>query len=208
MQETAAIRSWAMGEVPTILESIHKREVNIALFNRDITPLNEELLSLAHNDFEFRFSGDFQEISNAVTNADMLNDYTKLRRDIKDQLSLFNQVAKAESYRLYLATISSNMCRKFHTDINDLRLLCTYVGPGTLWLTEDDEKAVEDCCDDDGCIEKSRIQEAETGSVIILKGAIYPKEGTRPVLHRSPTIEEGGEKRILLRIDTDEFANF
>ena len=28
------------------------------------------------------------------------------------------------------------MCRRFHTDVNELRLLCTYSGPATLWLPE------------------------------------------------------------------------
>ncbi|HAA11799.1 MAG TPA: hypothetical protein DCE41_08925, partial [Cytophagales bacterium] len=57
-------------------------------------------------------------------------------------------------------------------------------------------------------LDADSIQQAETGAVIILKGAIYPKEGTQAVLHRSPTIEESGERRLLLRIDTDEFLNF
>ncbi|MGK0427956.1 MAG: hypothetical protein ACJAUR_002072 [Ulvibacter sp.] len=42
----------------------------------------------------------------------------------------------------------------------------------------------------------------------MLKGAIYLSEGTKAVVHRSPTIEESVETRLLLRIDTNEFLNF
>ena len=44
------------------------------------------------------------------------------------------------------------------------------------------------------------------GDIIILKGALYPEANA--ILHRSPTIEENGEKRLLLRIDTYEALGF
>ena len=44
------------------------------------------------------------------------------------------------------------------------------------------------------------------GDVVLLKGALYP--GANPILHRSPSIEELGKVRLLLRIDTNSFLNF
>ena len=101
------------------------------------------------------------------------------------------------------------MCRKFHTDINDLRLLCTYIGPGTLWLPDEavDLKALQKGGDEQALVvDEQQIQQVSTGDVVILKGALYPE--ANPILHRSPSIEESGEKRLLLRIDTNEFLNF
>ena len=103
------------------------------------------------------------------------------------------------------------MCRKFHTDINDIRLLCTLSGEGTLWLPEfnvnrealDTQKDNEDIV-----IDPSYIMQAPENSAVLLKGALYPKSGTRAIVHRSPTIEESGEKRLLLRIDTNDNLNF
>ena len=46
---------------------------------------------------------------------------------------------------------------------------------------------------------------AQTGAVAVLKGAIYPQKNTNAVVHRSPAIEETSEKRLLLRIDTNDF---
>ena len=57
-------------------------------------------------------------------------------------------------------------------------------------------------------LDESNIQQAKTGAVVILKGAMYPAKGTNAVVHRSPTIEESGATRLLLRIDTNEFLNF
>jgi hypothetical protein len=54
-------------------------------------------------------------------------------------------------------------------------------------------------------VNQNEIQQVEAGSALILKGAIYPKEGTRAIVHRSPAIEESGERRLLLRIDTNSF---
>ncbi len=98
------------------------------------------------------------------------------------------------------------MCRKFHTDINDLRLLCTYAGPGTLWVAEDENNRDYD----EEHIGEVRIHQADTGDILILKGALYPKG--KPVVHGSPTIEETDGKRLcerlLLRLDTNSFLDF
>ena len=209
--ETTTIKNWELGQAPSILDSIHKRDVNIAIFNRHVNTMEAELDSLNKKDIEFRAVGDFDAVINAVANTVDLLDYPLIKKDIQYLLGLFRNVTKAQSFRLLLATVKSNMCRKFHTDINDLRMLCTYTGPGTLWLTEDNvNREAEDCLEEDDClvIDNTRIQQAKTGSVIVLKGAIYPKEGTKAVLHRSPTIEESGERRLLLRFDTNEFLNF
>jgi hypothetical protein len=88
-------------------------------------------------------------------------------------------------------------------------MLCTYIGPGTLWLKEDNinRRALVSSSsqDEDIVVNQNEIQQVEAGSALILKGAIYPKEGTRAIVHRSPAIEESGERRLLLRIDTNSF---
>ncbi|MEL6924498.1 MAG: DUF1826 domain-containing protein, partial [Bacteroidota bacterium] len=132
-----------------------------------------------------------------------------LLHDIMDLLDLFNQVASSTTYRLSVLKVESNMCRRFHTDVNDLRLLCTYKGRGTLWLPDDavNRKAFLRQKDNrDDAFDESRIQEAGEGDVLLLKGALYPE--AKAVVHRSPVIEKYNETRILLRIDTNEFLNF
>jgi len=91
--------------------------------------------------------------------------------------------------------------------MNDLRLLCTYLGPGTLSLPSDaiDEEVMRRN-DHNKPVERdpSLIQQVATGHVAVIKGALYPKNGHDACVHRSPTIEETGTVRLLLRIATDQ----
>jgi len=199
--------NWVIGNCSDSLQKIHHKGINIAIYNRSVDHLSGEIIQLIEKDIELRASGSIGCIISLI--MDELQSLTAilLLKDIERQLSLFSQIAQSTSYRLLLATIKSNMCRRFHTDINDLRLLCTYSGLGTLWLTEDNvNRKGLDTYGDNECIvlDESRIQQAETGSIVILKGAIYPQEGTAAIVHRSPSIEETGQRRLLLRIDTNE----
>lgn len=138
-----------------------------------------------------------------------LSECASFFEDVSELVKLFERATQASSFRLLLTTVSTNMCRKFHTDVNDLRLLCTYIGPGTLWLPDEaiDYKALQTGRNNQEIVvDERRIQQVRTGDVVILKGALYPE--ANPVLHCSPAIEGKGEKRLLLRIDTNEFLNF
>ncbi|MEM1323145.1 MAG: DUF1826 domain-containing protein [Bacteroidota bacterium] len=201
----------AIGSDGEVLQDIHLPSKNIAIYQRDITPLNKELSQIAEQPIECRAIGTSEEVLSAL--EDYFNNHlpkcTSLFDDISKILRLFEGTAQASSFRLLLTTVSTNMCRKFHTDVNDLRLLCTYMGPGTLWLPDEaiDEKALRTTKNDQNIVlDKQLIQQVNTGDVVILKGALYPE--SKAILHRSPTIEQSGEKRLLLRIDTNEFLSF
>jgi hypothetical protein len=207
--ESVITKNWVEGNYLTKLHQIHSSEINIAIYNREITSLSKEIECALNQSIEVRVCGDIDIVVLAIQKE--LNLFTLLQKDIISLLHLFKEISKASSFRLLLATVNTNMCRKFHTDINDLRLLCTYSGPGTLWLKDDNvNRKALDTCGDNECIvlNETEIQEAKTGSVVILKGALYPNEVTKAIVHRSPTIQETGKSRLLLRIDTNEFLNF
>jgi len=204
-------KNWEIGTSPSVLEMIHQKEVNIAIYERDITSLELEIEKLIHQQIEIQLSGEVETIINAIREVLNENEFPRIIEDIEYQLYCFKRAAEGHNFRLMLATVNTNMCRRFHTDINDLRLLCTYDGPGTLWLTEDNvnRKALNSRDENHTIvIDKNEIQQAKKGALVILKGAVYPIQGTKAVVHRSPTIEESGETRLLLRIDTNEFLNF
>lgn len=204
-------KNWAIGTTPTTLNKIHENDVNIAIYERDITQLNKEIEQLLSQNIELRLNGDISSIINSISKAIDSNKYELITHDIEKQLTLFKEVTDAKTFRLLLATVNNNMCRRFHTDINDLRMLCTYHGPGTLWLTEENiNRGALNSCGDNECIviDENKVQQAKTGAIVILKGAVYSKNRIKAIVHRSPTIEESGETRLLLRIDTNEFLNF
>lgn len=204
-------KNWVIGNCSTMLQQIHQNDINIAIYNREIDFLSKEIAQLSATKIELRASGNIENILSLIKEELLNQNALLLLKDIEQQLLLFSQLTETKNFRLLLATVNTNMCRRFHTDVNDLRMLCTYSGPGTLWLAEDNvnRKALETRGDNE-CIvlNENKVQQAPTGAIVILKGAIYPKEGTAAVVHRSPTIEETGQKRLLLRIDTNEFLNF
>jgi len=197
------------GSQPKVLESINQEENSIAIYQRDILSLKNELSIAMQNEIAFKISGTVNEITLKLDDyfIEQLPQCQGLNQDIKSILNRFNVVTKAVSYHLLLSTVSTNMCKKFHTDINDLRLLCTYAGPGTLWVSEDNSNIEKQKRRrQEPSIQEEDIHQVNTGDVVILKGALHP-EGN-PILHRSPTVEETGEKRLLLRLDTNSSINF
>ncbi len=193
-----------------VVQDIHLPSKNIAIYRRSIEPLETELAGIAAKRVECRASGTAEETLSTLEDyfSSHLPDCPNLFEDISELLRLFEKTSKAVSFRLLLTTVSTNMCCKFHTDMNDLRLLCTYIGPGTLWLPDEaiNFKALQSGGkNQDIDIDTQQIQQAQTGDIVILKGALYP-DGSA-VHHRSPAIEEKGENRLLLRIDTNASLN-
>jgi hypothetical protein len=193
----------AIDQGSTVFQDIHLIAKNIAIYQRDINVLKAELGRFGEYTIECRASGSTEDILSILDAyfEDQGIECPLLLNDIAGLLSLFEKTTGAFSSRLLLTTVSTNMCRKFHSDINDLRLLCTYIGPGTLWLP--DEAILHSAGKgQEVMVDETQAQQARTGDAVILKGALYPD--ANPILHRSPTIEEQGEKRLLLRIDTNE----
>lgn len=197
----------AFGTDTTVLHQIHSAGKNISIFQRDIRFLEGELEQFSEQPFEFRHTGSLEEIVTSLQShfANSLNDWKALLSDVTMLLESFQDVTASNTFRIYLATVNTNMCRRFHTDINELRLLCTYIGPGTLWLPDEavDQKVFHSGgTNEEMLLDTTLTQQVNTGAVAILKGALYP--AASPILHRSPTIEESKNQRLLLRIDTGE----
>ncbi len=80
--------------------------------------------------------------------------------------------------RLSMCTIRDAHCPKVHVDHLDLRILCTYSGPGTL-------------VEQDGV-----LYAADAGDIVYLPGTRWDGHGVR---HRSPPLDD--EARLVLRVD-------
>lgn len=139
------------------------------------------------------FKGNF--LRQGFLQSHLLNDFAIL-------LKAFETTSKSTHFKVLFSSIETDMCSRFHTDMNELRLLSTYYGPGTLWLPEkaENRNAYHSGESNKEIIQDSKlIQQANTGDVLILKGALY--SNAKAVIHRSPSIQKKGQKRLLLRID-------
>ncbi|MFT3884015.1 MAG: DUF1826 domain-containing protein [Flavobacteriales bacterium] len=209
MKETiiVAVPGHVSSRHASVLRDIHDPEVNIAVWERTPAIPSSELdgvLDLLHE--EVRVHGCTTAIMRHLRSAFMTLglEAPVLLDDVAWLLEEFARTARATDLRFLLSAVTTNMCRRFHTDMNEMRLLCTYRGPGTLWLPNDavNEHAIRSQ-NPELPIERSPadILQVATGHVAIIKGALYPGTHMGACVHRSPTIEEAGERRLLLRVD-------
>jgi hypothetical protein len=197
-------------EIDTLME-IHQPKVNIAIHQRDISHLQSEIknfLDIAQENFQS--SGNINQLEiTLIEYFEKLgyNANSLLLKDVLGILKVFTQVTEYNEFKILLSIVNSDMCRRFHTDMNHLRLLCTYSGPATLWIPEDkvNRSALQFLKENNDIIKNpEHIQQVATGDICILKGALYPHPDTRAIVHRSPAVEETGSQRLLLRIDTND----
>jgi len=102
--------------------------------------------------------------------------------------------------------VSDDQCRKFHVDAVRLRLVTTYVGPGTEWVPGEavDREALArliPCpAEANAAIVPvaSAIHRAEAGHVLVLKGSRHENAAGGGAVHRSPPIEHRGALRVAL----------
>ena len=205
MQTGTALQNWKIGSSKEILNAIHNSNTNIAIYEREVDELSGAIDELIAQKININAIGDLDTIQQELTYLLPDNAHESIRLDVITLLNLFTTLSNTKSVRLTLAVIDTNMCPRFHTDANDLRLLCTYRGMGTLWLKEENinRTALNTFKDNTAIVlNEDDIQQAKAGAVTVLKGSKFPSPETLGAVHRSPTLAPG-EKRLLLRIDTN-----
>ncbi|MEO1170725.1 MAG: DUF1826 domain-containing protein, partial [Myxococcota bacterium] len=132
-----------------------------------------------------------------------------IRSEVARWATCFAPLVDQRHVEAQLSSVTSDMCRKFHTDWVSLRLLCTLVGPATEWLRDEDVDRQSLGRFDLGLDEANRavlrsgasIQHAMPGDVVLLKGDAWPGNEGKGAVHRSPPVESSGERRLLLKLD-------
>ena len=122
---------------------------------------------------------------------------TWLAEDIVDKADMMAQLTGAPELRVKLDVIEDDHCRKFHVDNVRLRLVTTYRGPGTEWISPrlSSTLAPGSLPPDDA------IRHLPTGHVAVMRGGKGATPDRPGVLHRSPVIAGTGIVRLFLAID-------
>lgn len=126
----------------------------------------------------------------------------RIRRDLLDLVLLARRIApQSPALRLRLERIEDAGCRLFHVDQIGLRLICTYLGPGTQWLPESafDRQGLGCGCNDH-VRDWDALREVPCGAVAVMKGERYPGNAGRGLAHRSPPASPQ-QPRVVLAID-------
>ena len=121
-------------------------------------------------------------------------DTALLGRDIVDLATRFASLMAIDRVAIRLEVVETDACRRFHADYVAVRLICSYVGPGTQWLDDRDAVALSDGTD----VTELNVRSIATGDVALFKGR--DRTGT-PIVHRSPPVAATGKRRLVLVID-------
>lgn len=108
-----------------------------------------------------------------------------------------------------LAVVTNDACRKYHVDHVTVRLICTYAGPGTEWLRDEDVERknlartdVEvDAANRSVLREGGSVRHCRAGDILLLKGERFEGNRGRGAVHRSPPIARQGLRRLVFKID-------
>ncbi|MFK8048615.1 MAG: DUF1826 domain-containing protein [Halioglobus sp.] len=124
------------------------------------------------------------------------------RSDMHQLAEMFFSINDSPEAEFRLVTTDRDNCRRFHVDRRRLRLLCTYQGPGTEWLTEEqvDRVALAGCLPNSAVVRFGQPSRFARFWVGIMKGD--PENEGWGLVHRSPPIEGSGQVRVLFCLDS------
>lgn len=189
------------------LNAIHLPNINLAIYAREVDQGLKDFIKGLDPDKLPSIHGSFNchEIPGLLQNS--LKGMTKNKRglslfikDIKIITEQFSAIARKEFIRFNLYTVDNDMCKYFHSDHNNLRLLCTYNGKGTQWLPNE---AWETSMgrNPGRILAKNEVNQMDPFWVGVLKGEAYPDNAGRGIIHRSPPMIVGSKIRILMKLD-------
>jgi Protein of unknown function (DUF1826) len=174
-------------KVDDIWANIHVPDCPILIEPRNASGLAGGAVSMLRDAQHARSSaGTVDDALAAFSNLPSL-----LQEDMRALAHRFTCLMGTDKIRIRLETITSNACKKIHADYTDLRLITTYVGPGSEFVPFGLPP------------EEANLQAIPTGHIGLFKGRLFGA-GHAPCFHRSPRIEGSGQTRLVLVIDTPD----
>lgn len=193
-------------------EILKKENAFLRLPRAAFIELNEEELAnyaFAKTSIEsWNFKEKLNEIIEAKKALGLAPRYQKTLSAILEDVSaiLTKCFELSDDYRPHevsLNYVQGVPCTKLHADFLPLRLICTYFGPGTIFLPRESTRYP---CLNEGrpnkrvLIKDKPVFQAEPFEILILKGRKFNKGEMKPCAHRSPEVVKG-EKRLVLKVD-------
>lgn len=186
------------------LASIADPAINLAIWQRQLSPAlagtANGLLAAAPSDI--RVTAPIAGVSDALTAAMAAAGWPSapdLVADVADLAVLAGPLMRAATLEIRLDIITGDACRKFHADYVPLRLITSYAGPGSQWLSNDDSAALAQGAGIAGL----DVRQLLAGEVALFKGRLLTDV---PIIHRSPPIAGSGTRRLVLVINPEQEA--
>ena len=128
--------------------------------------------------------------------------------DISDLVDMFCCLFEVEKAGLRMSMLDKAMCPKFHVDRVPCRLVTTFHGAATEWLSHDSVdrtklgQGSQGLADHESGIyqDESDVQKLVAGDVALLKGELWEGNEGAGIVHRSPRVVIE-ETRLMLTLD-------
>jgi len=191
------------------LEAIFEPSVNVVVLRRALPhTLKEEAAQLV-SDPGFRKlltavpgSAAQEALPAALTTA------PGLAEDLTSWVDVLAELTGSERIGVRFARVNTAMCPRLHVDRVTLRVVGTYVGAGTEYLSNDDVDrrwlghAARGAPDHLSGLLRSGgvIQSAQPGDIVLLKGEAWPENVGGGAVHRSPAVTDA-TPRLVMTLD-------
>jgi hypothetical protein len=198
------------GDHRSILRAIVDPEVNLAIWRRRplrrIEPFLRRLLHDGLEESEFSTDCSFPT---PVLRDNLAKRLPGSGRDHRDWIfdlaalaQLLGVLAAVSRVQVRVEPVRGRACHLHHADMVTLRLLTTYVGPGTEWVPETSLDRGQLCQGSNQGVVRggpAAVRRLPTGAVGIFKGERHPGNRGLGCVHRSP--DSRGHPRLLVAID-------
>lgn len=209
--ENPKVRRAVQGESPTVFTDIYQDDVNIAVWQREFSASLRASVDafLAKNPlFQSSMTATPDNAQEGVMEMLKLSSPSELSEDIAQLVDMFCYLFDVQCVGLRLTVLDRAMCPKFHVDRVPGRLVTTYQGIATEWLSHEkvDRSKLgtgsQGKPDHESGIYQSEqdIQILGCGDVALLKGEMWEGNEGAGLVHRSPKLEPG-DKRLLMTLD-------
>jgi hypothetical protein len=209
---------WHISESAVVLTKIYDEAINIALWQRtlgdDVRLYIDELLQ-RNTSMSIKFAASpaklmeevkllFPSMISSGEGKDV--SAAAFYDDVHLLLDMFACLFDATEIGLRINTLERAMCPRFHKDNVVVRLVTTYAGPGTEWLSSAHAYSPNNIfipsqnTHPGPEFDPASIQSTAAGTVVLLKGEKWEGNEGRGIIHRSPEVLSP-QKRLLLTCD-------
>ncbi len=183
----------AKSDSASVLREVRNEDCNLAIWERTSIAGIEGLFLGSPDDV--RFTASLNDLPDQLRKQLNMSGFTatsardRLIADIVQLAAMYCSILATDALEIRLETVTTNACRKWHSDYVTARVITTYVGSGTDRLDAEDAARIEHG------LGPTNINSLQPGDVGIFKGRLATNA---PAIHRSPPIDGTGEKRLLL----------
>jgi hypothetical protein len=207
----SALGTSSQGYDPDVLADIYQHHVNLAVWQRSLASnLRAQTAALVAADHHLKASTTVSpdRARSGISTALKIPRHSPLCEDAAELVDMFCCLFDQKRVGFRAAVLDSAMCPRFHVDNVSCRLLTTYIGSATEWLSNDGVdrsklgRGSQGKKDHESGLysQKEAIQRLGAGDVALLKGEGWIGNEGRGLVHRSPAVP-AGEQRLVMTID-------